>query len=118
MTADLLLIGHGSRNPRASAEFATLADLVAARLPEHRVAGGFLELADPPIDRAVDDLVAAGATDVVAVPSAWPGTSASTRRCSTWPRSGPGRRAPPPAGRPRSCWWGAAPPTRTPARTS
>jgi cobalt/nickel transport system ATP-binding protein len=68
VTADLLLIGHGSRDPRASAEFATLSDLVAARLPEHRVAGGFLELADPPIDRAVDDLVAAGATDVVAVP--------------------------------------------------
>ena len=68
MTADLLLIGHGSRDPRASAEFADLSDRVAARLPEHRVAGGFLELADPPIDEAVDDLVAAGATDVVAVP--------------------------------------------------
>jgi cobalt/nickel transport system ATP-binding protein len=68
VTADLLLIGHGSRDPQASAEFAALSDLVAARLPEHRVAGGFLELADPPIDRAVDDLVAAGATDVVAVP--------------------------------------------------
>ncbi len=30
--------------------------------------GGFLELSDPPIDDAVDDLVAAGADDVVAVP--------------------------------------------------
>jgi energy-coupling factor transporter ATP-binding protein EcfA2/sirohydrochlorin ferrochelatase len=68
VTADLLLIGHGSRDPAAAAEFADLRALVEARLPEHRVAGGFLELADPPIDRAVDDLVAAGATDIVAVP--------------------------------------------------
>ena len=65
---DLLLIGHGSRDPAAAGEFAALRDLVAARLPGRRVGGGFLELADPPIDRAVDDLVAAGATDVMAVP--------------------------------------------------
>jgi sirohydrochlorin cobaltochelatase len=65
---DLLLIGHGSRDPAAAGEFAAVRDLVAARLPGRRVGGGFLELADPPIDRAVDDLVAAGATDVVAVP--------------------------------------------------
>ena len=32
------------------------------------MAGGFLELADPPIDAALDELVAAGATDIVAVP--------------------------------------------------
>src|SRR5262245_62700925 len=42
--------------------------MVADRLPGRRVGGGFLELADPPIDEAVDRLVAAGATDVVAVP--------------------------------------------------
>ncbi|HET6951257.1 MAG TPA: CbiX/SirB N-terminal domain-containing protein, partial [Acidimicrobiales bacterium] len=66
--ADLLLIGHGSRDPAAAAEFAALRDLVAARLGARRVGGGFLELAEPPIDRAVDDLVAAGATEVVAVP--------------------------------------------------
>jgi cobalt/nickel transport system ATP-binding protein len=65
---DLLLIGHGSRDPAAAGEFAALRDLVAARLPGRRVGGGFLELADPPVDRAVDDLVAAGATDVMAVP--------------------------------------------------
>jgi energy-coupling factor transporter ATP-binding protein EcfA2/sirohydrochlorin ferrochelatase len=65
---DLLLIGHGSRDQAAAGEFAAVRDLVAARLPGRRVGGGFLELADPPIDRAVDDLVAAGATDVVAVP--------------------------------------------------
>jgi energy-coupling factor transporter ATP-binding protein EcfA2/sirohydrochlorin ferrochelatase len=68
MTADLLLVGHGSRDPAAAAEFAALRDLVADRLPGRRVGGGFLELAEPPIDQAADDLVAAGARDIVAVP--------------------------------------------------
>jgi sirohydrochlorin ferrochelatase len=69
VTADLLLVGHGSRDPGAATEFAALRDLVAARLPGRQVAGGFLELAEPPIDQALDDLVlAAGAGDVVAVP--------------------------------------------------
>ena len=65
---DLLLIGHGSRDPAAAKEFAEVVDLVEARLDGRRVAGGFLELSDPPIDDSVDALVAAGADDVVAVP--------------------------------------------------
>jgi cobalt/nickel transport system ATP-binding protein len=65
---DLLLIGHGSRDPAAAKEFGAMVELVEARLDGRRVAGGFLELSDPPIDAAVDDLVAAGADDVVAVP--------------------------------------------------
>ena len=65
---DLLLIGHGSRDPAAAKEFGAVVELVEARLDGRRVAGGFLELSDPPIDAAVDGLVAAGADDVVAVP--------------------------------------------------
>jgi cobalt transport protein ATP-binding subunit len=65
---DLLLVGHGSRDPAAAKEFAEVLDLVAARVEGRRVGGGFLELADPPIDEAVDGLVADGADDVVAVP--------------------------------------------------
>ncbi|HEU0170552.1 MAG TPA: CbiX/SirB N-terminal domain-containing protein [Acidimicrobiales bacterium] len=65
---DLLLIGHGSRDPAAAKEFGEVVELVEAGLDGRRVAGGFLELSDPPIDAAVDDLVAAGADDVVAVP--------------------------------------------------
>jgi sirohydrochlorin cobaltochelatase len=65
---DLLLIGHGSRDPVAADEFRALLGLVDARLDGHRLAGGFLELTDPPIDAALDGLVAAGADDVVAVP--------------------------------------------------
>ncbi len=65
---DLLLIGHGSRNPAATAEFDRLVQQLTAAAPDLRVDAGFLELADPPIDAAVDRLVANGATDVVAVP--------------------------------------------------
>jgi energy-coupling factor transporter ATP-binding protein EcfA2/sirohydrochlorin ferrochelatase len=65
---DLLLVGHGSRDPAAAKEFGAVVELIEARLVGRRVTGGFLELSDPPIDAAVDDLVAAGADDVVAVP--------------------------------------------------
>jgi cobalt/nickel transport system ATP-binding protein len=65
---DLLLIGHGSRDPAAAKEFGALADMVAGRLRGQRLAGGFLELCDPPIDEALDRLVAEGADDIVAVP--------------------------------------------------
>jgi energy-coupling factor transporter ATP-binding protein EcfA2/sirohydrochlorin ferrochelatase len=65
---DLLLIGHGSRDPAAAKEFGALLEVVDGRLDGRRVAGGFLELSDPPIDEALDRLVAEGADDVVAVP--------------------------------------------------
>ena len=65
---DLLLIGHGSRDRAAATEFSALVELLEPRLAGRRIRGGFLELAEPPIDQTVDDLVAAGATDVVAVP--------------------------------------------------
>lgn len=65
---DLLLIGHGSRDPAAAREFGALVEMVAARLDGRRVAGGFLELSDPPIDDALDRMVAEGADDIVAVP--------------------------------------------------
>ena len=65
---DLLLIGHGSRDPAATKEFGALVELVEARLEGRRVGAGFLELAEPAIDVALDALVTAGADDVVAVP--------------------------------------------------
>lgn len=64
----LVIIGHGSRDPRAAEEFGALLELVRVAAGDQPVRGGFLELADPPIDEAVDALVADGATDVVAVP--------------------------------------------------
>ncbi len=67
---DLLLVGHGSREPAAAEEFAELTSLVrgGTTSPDIRIAAGFLELAEPHVDAAVDRLVAGGATDVVAVP--------------------------------------------------
>ncbi len=64
----LVVLGHGSRDPRAAAEFGALLELVRVAAGDQPVRGGFLELAEPSIDDAVDALVADGATDVVAVP--------------------------------------------------
>jgi cobalt transport protein ATP-binding subunit len=64
----VLLIGHGSRDPAAADEFTALLRLVAERVPGHPVEGGYLELAEPHVDRAVDALVAGGARRLRAVP--------------------------------------------------
>jgi len=64
----LLVVGHGSRDATATAEFAELVTTAAGLLPGTAVEAGFLELAEPHIDDAVDALVTDGATDIVAVP--------------------------------------------------
>lgn len=64
----LLLVGHGSRSAAGVAEYWDLADAVRRRAPAVEVGCGFIELAPPDLDTAVDRLVAAGATSVVAVP--------------------------------------------------
>ncbi len=63
----LLLLGHGSRYPEGVAEFVAFARGIGQRLGQP-VGWGFLELADPPIARAIDDAVAVGARTVLAVP--------------------------------------------------
>jgi sirohydrochlorin cobaltochelatase len=66
----LLLAGHGSADPAGAAAFCALcgrvAKLLAARSVD--VAGGFIELSEPPLSAAVDDLAARGHRRVVAVP--------------------------------------------------
>jgi sirohydrochlorin cobaltochelatase len=70
MTPALLLAGHGSADPAGAAAFATLGERVATLLADRNidVAGGFIELSDPPLSAAVDALVARGHRHVVAVP--------------------------------------------------
>ena len=69
MTIDLLLVGHGSRDPAAAEEFGRLLGLVESLTPPAtRLRAGFLELAEPHVDVALDRLVADGATDIAAVP--------------------------------------------------
>ncbi len=63
----LLVVGHGSRDGRATAEFERLIGLMRKRSSMH-IEGGFIELARPPISECVERLEEAGASTVSAVP--------------------------------------------------
>ncbi|MEN3314326.1 MAG: sirohydrochlorin cobaltochelatase [Acidimicrobiaceae bacterium] len=64
----LLVVGHGSRSAAGVAEYWKLAEVIRSQAPGIEVGCGFIELAPPDLDTAIDDLVAAGATSVVASP--------------------------------------------------
>ncbi|HKH12995.1 MAG TPA: sirohydrochlorin chelatase [Rubrobacter sp.] len=64
----LLIVGHGSRDPRGAREFHELVALVRERAPALAVDGGFIELSRPPISECVDRLAGGGARDIAAVP--------------------------------------------------
>ncbi len=64
----LLVVGHGSRSASGVAEYWKLADVVRSQAPDLEVGCGFIELAPPDLDTAIDELVAGGATSVVASP--------------------------------------------------
>ncbi len=69
MTAPALLtIAHGSRDPRSSATIHALTAEIRALRPDLRVATSFLELSEPSVEQAVDELVAEGHDEIVAVP--------------------------------------------------
>jgi sirohydrochlorin cobaltochelatase len=63
----LLIVGHGSRDPRGAEEFQELVSLVRARAPMP-VEGGFIELSRPPISECVNSLKERGAREISAVP--------------------------------------------------
>jgi sirohydrochlorin cobaltochelatase len=64
----LLVVGHGSRDPRGAREFHELVALVRERNPSLAVEGGFIELSRPPISECVSRLVGSGARRIAAVP--------------------------------------------------
>jgi sirohydrochlorin cobaltochelatase len=64
----LLIVGHGSRDPRGAREFHDLVGLVRRRNPSLTVDGGFIELSRPPISECVNRLAESGARNVAAVP--------------------------------------------------
>ncbi len=64
----LLLIGHGSRSEAGVVEYWSLVELVRRQDPSLPIGGGFIELARPDLDSAIDELVMAGGRAVVAVP--------------------------------------------------
>lgn len=68
MRPALLVVGHGTKSGEGVAEFGTLVEAVAARLPHVDVEGGFLELAPPPVQEAVARLTAHGPREVDVVP--------------------------------------------------
>ena len=64
----LLIVGHGSRDPRGVQEFHELVALLRARDARLKVEGGFIELSRPPISECVERLVGAGSREICAVP--------------------------------------------------
>jgi sirohydrochlorin cobaltochelatase len=65
----LLLAGHGTRDPEGAAAFTAFTARVARlHTNEMPVAGGFIELSEPPLKDAVTRLVSGGHRDLVAVP--------------------------------------------------
>jgi cobalt/nickel transport system ATP-binding protein len=65
----LLLVGHGSRSAAGVAEYWDFAKVLEAEAPELDVGCGFIELAEPDLDTAIDALVLERrATSVAAVP--------------------------------------------------
>ncbi|MPZ65258.1 MAG: ATP-binding cassette domain-containing protein [Pseudonocardiaceae bacterium] len=63
----MLVVGHGSRDADGIEEFWELAAAIRAVSPVP-VGFGFIELASPTVDEAIDALVADGATEIVSVP--------------------------------------------------
>ncbi len=64
----MLVVGHGSRDAAGVAEFWELAKTIRATAGELLTGFGFIELAAPTVDEAIDELVALGATEIVSVP--------------------------------------------------
>jgi len=64
----LLIVGHGSRDPRGVREFHQLVALVRERNPALAVEGGFIELSRPPISECVMRLAEDGARRIATVP--------------------------------------------------
>lgn len=64
----LLIMAHGSPRPEANDDIRKLADVIRERRVYPIVTIGYLDCNEPDIAGAVDECVAAGATDIAAVP--------------------------------------------------
>lgn len=63
----LLIVGHGTRSAEGVSQFVAHVNRIRA-IAKVDVAGGFIELSEPPLADAVAELVAAGHRRVVAIP--------------------------------------------------
>ncbi|MDQ1682906.1 MAG: sirohydrochlorin cobaltochelatase [Frankiaceae bacterium] len=68
MTTALVVVGHGTKSARGAAAFLAFVDRVQELAPGLQVAGGFLELSDPPLREAVATLVSQGHQRLAVVP--------------------------------------------------
>lgn len=69
MTAPALItLAHGSRDPRSAATITALTEQVRCLRPDLRVEAAFLDLSEPSLDQAVDQLVHEGVDEIVVVP--------------------------------------------------
>lgn len=64
----LLLVAHGSRDPRHAATVTTLRDRLAAARPGLRVEVGYLDFCVPSVPLALERLAAEGVREVIALP--------------------------------------------------
>jgi sirohydrochlorin cobaltochelatase len=64
----MILFAHGARAASWAAPFERLRDLTQARTPDVAVSLAFLELMTPRLPEHVNQLVAAGVTDITVVP--------------------------------------------------
>lgn len=64
----LLVVGHGTTDPAGVAGFGALLELVRDAVSGPAVAGGFLELSDPPLRDAVARFVDVGYDEIAVVP--------------------------------------------------
>jgi sirohydrochlorin cobaltochelatase len=64
----LLIVGHGSRDPRGAEEFHELISLLRKSNPTLPIEGGFIELSRPPISECVSRLVEDDVREISAVP--------------------------------------------------
>ncbi len=69
MNEALLIVGHGSRDAEATAEFLALGALLAARRARGQTAAAFLEFGRPSIGEAIDELAAHGASEICCQPA-------------------------------------------------
>jgi sirohydrochlorin cobaltochelatase len=67
-SSGLLIVGHGTRDERGTAEFAALVNTIRALAPQTIVEGCFLELVEPDIARAARRAYEQGARMLAAVP--------------------------------------------------
>ncbi|MFO0906120.1 MAG: sirohydrochlorin chelatase [Pirellulales bacterium] len=64
----VLVVGHGTRDPRGQAEFLAAVQQIAAQASDQMVRPCYLELVEPGIDEGIDRLAAEGATTIVVAP--------------------------------------------------